>query len=143
MNTPQNPSEWAVQMGKNVISIIPTIRTFSYIFLPIRNSRFSSDSGFFVLFRTFSCTNGRQSLSAAWLEARPRGWQSGFSPWNCGCVVAAGPPLRGSYICMVYIVVEHFMVLKFLLGGLGPQIATAVHFVGHHFLPCCVPLFHR
>ena len=39
-------------------------------------------------------------------------------------MVAAGPPLRGSYICMVYIVVEHFMVLKFLLGGLGPQIAA-------------------
>ena len=65
MNTPQNPSEWAVQMGKNVISIIPTIRTFSYIFVPIRNSRFSSDSHFFVLFRTFSCTNGRQSLHRA------------------------------------------------------------------------------
>ena len=62
MNTPQNPSEWAVQMGKIVISIIPTIRTFSYIFVPIRNSRFSSDSHFFVLFRTFSCTNGRQFL---------------------------------------------------------------------------------
>ena len=39
-------------------------------------------------------------------------------------MVAAEPPLRGSYICMVYIVVEHFMVLKFLLGGLGPQIAA-------------------
>ena len=50
MNTPQNPSESAVQIGKIVISIIPTIRTFSYIFVPIRNSRFSSDSHFFVLF---------------------------------------------------------------------------------------------
>ena len=63
MNTPQNPSESVVQIGKIVISIIPTIRTFSYIFVPIRNSRFSSDSHFFVLFRTFSCTNGRQTLS--------------------------------------------------------------------------------
>ena len=36
-------------MGKIVISIIPTIRTFSYIFVPIRNSRFSSDSHFFFL----------------------------------------------------------------------------------------------
>ena len=62
MNTLQNLSEWAVQMGKNVISIIPTIRTFLYIFVPIRNCRFSSDSYFFVLFRTCSCTNGRQSL---------------------------------------------------------------------------------
>ena len=39
-------------------------------------------------------------------------------------MVAGGPPLRGSYICMVYIVVEHFKVLKFLVGGLGPQIAA-------------------
>ena len=62
MNTPQNPSESAFQIGKIVISIIPTIRTFSYIFVPIRNSRFSSDSHFFVLFRTSSCTNGRQTL---------------------------------------------------------------------------------
>ena len=54
MNTLQNPSESAVQIGKIVISIIPTIRTFSYIFVPIRNSRFSSDSHFFALFRTFS-----------------------------------------------------------------------------------------
>ena len=51
MNTPQNPNESAFQIGKIVISIIPTIRTFSYIFLPIQNSRFSSDSHFFVLFR--------------------------------------------------------------------------------------------
>ena len=71
MNTLQNPSEWAVQMGKIVISIIPTIRTFSYIFVPIRNSRFSSALHFFVLFRTFSCTNGRQSLNKSTREFPP------------------------------------------------------------------------
>ena len=62
MNTPQNPSESAVQIGKIIISIIPTSRTFSYIFVPICNSQFSSDSHFFVLFRAFSCTNGRQTV---------------------------------------------------------------------------------
>ena len=80
MNTLQNPSEWAVQMGKFVISIIPTIRTFSYIFVPIRNSRFSSASHFFVLFRTFSCTNGRQSLVGAQMGQQvPVGEKNDFS----------------------------------------------------------------
>ena len=51
MTTPQNPNESAVQIGKIAISIIPTIRTYSYIFVPIRNSRFSSDSHLFVLLR--------------------------------------------------------------------------------------------
>ena len=76
MNTPQNPSESAVQIGKIVISIIPTIRTFSYIFIPIRYSRFSSHSHFFVLFRTFSCTNGQQTLPNAVLSS---GWRP---TWN-------------------------------------------------------------
>ena len=86
MNTLQNPSEWAVQMGKIVISIIPTIRTFSYIFVPIRNSRFSSASHFFVLFRTFSCTNGRQSLAgtAMWWEEICRHRRAGQGGGDCG-----------------------------------------------------------
>ena len=78
MNTPQNPSESAFQIGEIVISIIPTIRTFSYIFVPICDSRFSSDSHFFVLFRTFSCTNGRQTLARA-----------------PGAQLLRGPPPRG------------------------------------------------
>ena len=62
MTTPRNPNGSAVQIGKIAISIIPTARTYSYIFVPIRNSRFTSDSNLFVLFRTFSCTNGRKIL---------------------------------------------------------------------------------
>ena len=65
MNNPQNPSESVVQIGKIIISIIPTSRTFLYIFVPIRNTPFSSDSQFCALFRTFSCTNGRQTLHEA------------------------------------------------------------------------------
>ena len=50
MNTPQNPSEWAVQMGKNVISTIPTIRTFSYLFVIPGSGLIRTFSYFFVPF---------------------------------------------------------------------------------------------
>ena len=89
MNTPQTPSESAIQIGKIVISIIPTIRTFSYIFIPIRNSRFSSDSHFFVLFRTFSCTNGRQTLTSAAVECCGLKGGRGGRGTNKGCPCAA------------------------------------------------------
>ena len=51
MNTPQNPSESAVQISKIVISIIPTIRTFSYLFVIPGSPLIRTFSYFFVLFR--------------------------------------------------------------------------------------------
>ena len=55
MTIPQNPNESTVQIGKIAISIIPTIRTYSEIFVPVR---FSGSS----LIRTYLCTNGRKTL---------------------------------------------------------------------------------
>ena len=48
MNTPQNPSESAFQIGKIVISIIPTIRTFSYLFVIPGSPLIRTFSYFFV-----------------------------------------------------------------------------------------------
>ena len=73
----------------------------------------------------------RRYRSDVLAAAQQPGWERNPVVGSPGSLPGdAGPPVCGSYICMVYIVDEHFIVLKFLLGGLGPQIAACCAFPG-------------